>query len=448
MPIFQLNFEDGDYGFVDTDNSSLYTKDLIRFELPLCNSKKKIKDTNDAWVDGALVKNNTPSFVRIVMGFNCNFKCKYCSQSYADKHKKTSVEEAVTFAIKFCETIKGDPGVIEFWGGEPLMYFKHLKAMLPIFRNRFPNTRFATVTNGSLITREILEFLWEYRISCAISHDGIGQYVRGEDFLLNEKKRSLWLELWRRYEEAPVNKNTPRVGVGFVVTMNATNPDISKNVRYIRDHFCEGVQVMGSCCTTLGEVNTLEGYREVAFTPETLDQMEKGVYKNLVDDNPRTQCAEIYDNKRDLINDYSHHYNYYGLTRCGADAKDRLFLKIDGTILYCQNYDVQNKEHGTIWDLDHVRIHGITKMYDRESCTHCPWIHICRGGCPSAKGKNFAELCTIYSAMFRPIFKNFIENVYKKRLVSINGDFRVPDVKASTDQEVVYNKFNQINFGY
>lgn len=448
MPMFQLNFDDGSHGFVNTDNSTLYTDGFIPFKLPLFKGKKKIKDTTNSWIGNTLIKTDTPQFVRLVMGFNCNFKCKYCSQSYADKHKKTSVEEAVTFAIRFCEVIKGEPEVIELWGGEPLMYFKHLKAMLPIFKNRFPHTRFATITNGSLITKEILDFLWEYRISCAISHDGVGQHVRGEDFLLNEKKRSLWLELWRRYEEAPVDGNTPRVGVGFVVTMNATNPDISKNVRYIRDHFCEGVQVMGSCCTTLGEVNSLDGYREVAFTPETLNQMERGVYKNLVDDDPRTQCAEIYDHKRDLIRDYSQHLDYYGITRCGADSKDRLFLKIDGTILYCQNYDIKHQEYGSIWDLKNVKIYGITKMQDRESCVRCPWIHICRGGCPSAKGKNFAELCTIYSAMFRPIFKNFIENVYKKKLVSINGEFRVPNVKKSTEQDVVYNSFNQIKFSY
>ncbi len=48
-------------------------------------------------------------------------------------------------------------------------------------REAFPESKFSLITNGSLLSREKLDFIAEHDIEITISHDGPGQHLRGPD---------------------------------------------------------------------------------------------------------------------------------------------------------------------------------------------------------------------------------------------------------------------------
>ena len=75
--------------------------------------------------------------LRIAMGKKCNFNCAYCHQSPfreselkrgVPKAKKDKLDAFVQGLDKVC-SMYGDIGYVQFWGGEPLVYFEEIKIL-------------------------------------------------------------------------------------------------------------------------------------------------------------------------------------------------------------------------------------------------------------------------------------------------------------------------------
>lgn len=428
MPMFQLNFDDGAHGFFDSSTTTFYTGAMQKLEIEKFLPVPKDNSNEESYTPEGVKKSLSPDFVRIVLGFKCNFHCKYCSQSLADKDAGTSVDDAVAFAKRFCTTIKSEPRRIEFWGGEPLVYFKHLRAIFPILRERFPETVFAIITNGSLIRRDVLDLLVEFQVHTVISHDGPAQKeIRGEDFLDNPEKRQLWLSFYeasKRFTRR--GRNTP---FGFTATMTRRNCDINAIVDYLHARFAPDVPVFCDVVTSMGGISSEAGYNETAFTDESLKELRRHGFKNLMrflnldGAGGSTGYATA---AQSLLSHAMHGATSFGTSTCGADGETKLFVKVDGSVMACQNTYVPAGKYGYIWDIGKVRVTGMTRIAQRESCRHCPFVSICKGACPLMRGNDFADSCKVKRSFYLPAFVYVVNCTYKKRLTSIEGDFRYP----------------------
>ena len=158
--------------------------------------------------DKPLGKSRVPRVLKIQLGLSCNYACSYCSQAFqiadATVSKLADVEQ---FLTQLDGWIADAPEKIELWGGEPFLYWAKIKRLIPALAERFPAARFLIVTNGSLLSREKLDFIAVHNIAITISHDGPGQHLRGPDPLDDPDKRR-WIDnrmierLWRslKYE--------------------------------------------------------------------------------------------------------------------------------------------------------------------------------------------------------------------------------------------------------
>ena len=112
----------------------------------------------------------------------CNFRCKYCvyGDSYANlkfrNHNDnmmdySTAKKAVDFYIQNCH--KAEP-VVRFYGGEPLLNFKLIKEIVNYVAKYHPKFKlsFLIATNGSLLSKEIVEFCVLNNIRLHISIDG------------------------------------------------------------------------------------------------------------------------------------------------------------------------------------------------------------------------------------------------------------------------------------
>ncbi|MDB5913735.1 MAG: hypothetical protein JWP22_2410, partial [Ramlibacter sp.] len=159
--------------------------------------------------------------LKIQLGLRCNYSCTYCNQSSAVVDATvTRTADASTFLDSIGSWLQGAPGRIEFWGGEPLLYFAKLKRLIPALADRFPGAVLFLITNGSLLDEEILAFIERWDIQVAVSHDGPGQHLRGPD-PFDDPQRAHWLrELWRR------RGGGQRLRVSFNVVLTPANADI------------------------------------------------------------------------------------------------------------------------------------------------------------------------------------------------------------------------------
>jgi len=145
--------------FYDEDGTDLYFNSSV---------------ANQIWPEAFKVSPETPGKktqkvkkLKIQLGLGCNFSCSYCLQgTEIAKASATSTNDANIFLKKIDSWL--DPEQlekIEFWGGEPLLYWKKLEILVPALREKFPNLKFSTISNGSLLTKEIIDQLNEWNFS-------------------------------------------------------------------------------------------------------------------------------------------------------------------------------------------------------------------------------------------------------------------------------------------
>ncbi len=113
----------------------------------------------------------------------CNMRCKYCV--YGDFYPfhrnhsfRTLEERAAREAIDFIfELLKGRGNKrlhIGFYGGEPLLYFDRMTRIVKYLLKKFNNWKleFYLTSNGTLLSKEILDFFIKHDFKLMISLDG------------------------------------------------------------------------------------------------------------------------------------------------------------------------------------------------------------------------------------------------------------------------------------
>lgn len=125
-------------------------------------------------------KGRTIRMLKIQMGLKCNYQCSYCNQISRPESSHGNPDDARKFLEQLSAWFNaasndGDGLTIEFWGGEPFVYWKTMKLLGEELRSRYPKAIFNVVTNGSVLDDEKIDWLDRMQFSVAISHDGPGQ---------------------------------------------------------------------------------------------------------------------------------------------------------------------------------------------------------------------------------------------------------------------------------
>ena len=424
MPIFRLEFADGSSGRFDSETTTFWDGDR-RIEIEPFAKPPIEHDNAASYAPDGLMKSDSPRFVRLVFGFNCNMHCRYCSQANTDKRAGTSVQQAVDFVKRFCEVIKGEPDRMELWGGEPLVYWKHIKAVMPILKKRFPHTLFGIITNGTLVTPEIVDFLDRNEMTCVISYDGPGQGLRGEDVFADERKRKLWLDFYRRVKDKPRGNGGRVVRFAITSTLTRSNNDLSAIVEHDRRAFGdETVPVMHDYVSAMGGILGQDSYDSTAFRPSDCERVEAAAYRNLC--GPESSRSETARSDAFKFIAKAIHHTPTGTSICGSDGADCLFVKVDGSVMQCQNNDSLPGLYGSVFDLTHARVRGATPWQKREACASCPFSGLCHGACPFMKGNALVQACAVKRAYYKAVFRWVVERTYGKRLIAIHGDIKLP----------------------
>ena len=102
------------------------------------------------------------------------------------------------FVAQLTASLTAPPARIEFWGGEPFVYWKTLKPLAEALRARYPAAHFNIITNGSLLDLDKNAWLEKLGFSVGLSHDGPGYHARGADPLDDPEKLAAIMDLWAR----------------------------------------------------------------------------------------------------------------------------------------------------------------------------------------------------------------------------------------------------------
>jgi uncharacterized protein len=343
------------------------------------------KETKPFDKNNPLKKSKTISHLKIQMGLSCNYSCDYCSQKFVERAPETSKKDIDAFLAKLDNLeFSEQKGLrIEFWGGEPFVYWKTFKPLAEALRERFSHWKkqpqFSVITNGSILTREICAWLVYMNFSVAISHDGPGQSVRGPDPFEDEEQKKIVLEFYKRAKG--------KSGLSFNAMMNSKN----KSRKAVHDWF---INFTGDPEVVLGEGGIVDAYDEDGITNSLQTKEEHFGYR-------RTSFKDIYENKgyigfymtMNKIDTFTKSVlgqrdAKYVNQKCGMDDEHTLAIDLRGNVLTCQNVSAietskNGESHlgGTLDDYENVSIKSSTHWMNRKECSGCPVLHLCQGAC-------------------------------------------------------------------
>lgn len=107
----------------------------------------------------------------IYLTLNCNLKCKYCF--CGKKYKNEMTHDIIEKILKFYDKISVENANITFFGGEPLLKLDLIRYVI-FLNDKYYNSkfRFSITTNGTLLTKEVYNYLRENNVDILLSLDG------------------------------------------------------------------------------------------------------------------------------------------------------------------------------------------------------------------------------------------------------------------------------------
>ena len=390
--IFEIQatrFEDGDTKTFFYDNMMNVLKDaegnVFKYpdeDMPTHDMKPyKSFDKNHP-----LKKSKLISQLKIQLGLSCNYSCDYCSQKFVERQPETSKKDIDAFMQKL-ESLYFDEDVglkVEFWGGEPLVYWKTLKPLAEAIAEKFDSwktkPRFSIITNGSILTDEIIDWLMMMDFAVSISHDGPGQHVRGPDPFDDPEQKERILGFHRMMT---------RLGKSF--SFNAMLNSKNQSRKEIYDWF---VNLTGDENVMLGEGSLVDAYDDEGISNSLITKKEHFDFR-------QRAFGELYSTQGQIgflgqlgkINDFNvailtHREAKFLGQKCGMDDEHTISVDLRGNVMTCQNVSSleiskngESHHGGNLDDYSNVELKSVTHWSKRKECPECPVLHLCKGAC-------------------------------------------------------------------
>lgn len=317
----------------------------------------------------------------LMLGDKCNFHCKYCLQQ---NHLTLPEEERINenifdFLLREAKQVKNDKFHIQYWGGEPLIYWDKIKEITDRLAPAGLFT-FGIISNGSLLSQDKVDYVNEHGMYFCLSHDGKStEYTRGRNLLKDKDFMWLFRQIIRRAVLAVISRQ---------------NNNLQETMEYF-DRY------------EINQYNFDPLLETIDMPPEIydIDLKEFGKSVDIVMENlylsyiqnistwDSNYCMDMISRLKFYLDNPTHEANDY--PPCN-NTYNVINIDLFGNVYVCHNSSIKI---GTIYESDEV-IKGRFQKYNiynrSEECRACPCFPVCRGGCilipPGEKKKRYCEV--------------------------------------------------------
>lgn len=339
----------------------------------------------------------------IMLGFSCNFKCKYCMQhEFKTITSVTYNKDILKFIEKYADIRKSkdEDLSIVFFGGEPLLFLDEIKSIVYGLKH-ISNITYSMITNGSLIDDSNISFLNDNNIFLTISWDGrTSKDSRNIDIFETNKENIFKL---KRFAVSGVLNayNSPKTLLDDISLL-----DEEYRVRYNTDEhigfIVDNLYKLENNCEEVFDID-FERYRtEIEeLTSKFIYHPEKCSYAEFV----------YMSNIVNTIKQYNDDIETKQFSQC-MNGINVLNLDLEGNLYLCHNNN--NKRLGDIYSScenyinSYIELNEVPNFF-KEYCVDCSVRFCCDGGCMlvSADEKlNF--LCKQKHMIYEPVIDGLI----------------------------------------
>jgi len=362
-------------------------------------------------------KSNAPTTLKIQLGLKCNYSCSYCLQSSSIEDASVAgLADTREFLSNLDSWLQEAPKRIQFWGGEPFVYWAHLKQLVPVLRDKFPDVMFSIITNGSMIDQEKIAFIDKYDITVRVSHDATGQYLRGPDPLDQTEKLEQLKELWRIRGDK----------FGFNSVITSGNSDVSAISAWFADKMGGPVSVSFEGVVHSYDIQTRDNQAD--WTAEQYSEMQYHIVKALINGSDIGQNSILGNKARAFLSSLKDRRPSSALgQKCSMDKPEMLAVDLKGNVTTCQNVGAAGKHGiGHVSDMAAVSLDTSWHWSKRDNCSHCPMLQLCQGACMYNEGEDFTLSCENEFHYNWAVMTGALYWATGKLMVGIEGDIRRP----------------------
>ena len=316
----------------------------------------------------------TPKIKNLVLSLTgqCNFACRYC---YAAEHNKEmmSVETALA-AVKMAASSlpEGEKFIIQFSGGEPLLNFKVLHAVVSYVQENKVPAVLQIQTNGSLLSDQIAKYLFKNKVAIGVSLDGKPKV--NDKLRLTKDGKGATEQILQGLEV--LKRNNIACGITCVVTADNVNELAGivemayflGNVRRIGFDLLRG-QGRGSGLVPPTEIEMVQAMEQVYLRNKLLSKMVGYEIKIAQQERVKLACTE-------KCREFGH---------CYAMNGEASFVEASGKIYACSSLIGDEEFYiGNVQDgLDVALVNKVSSKISKSMsfCKECSDFRQCGGGC-------------------------------------------------------------------
>lgn len=380
----------------DPEESSLVWADSHEpLPLPQAFSKQSATEWKPFWhlhhPNNPAGKSRGIRHLKLQLGLKCNYACQYCSQAHQPHDIDGHPEDVMPFMQQLESWFAGgDDGQgsgvkIEFWGGEPFVYWKLLKPLGEQVKRRYPNAQLSIVTNGSLFDDEKLAWVEALDIGIGLSHDGNAQSYRGPD-PLEDPEKFAQIKRW-------VSRRMSLDRMSFNTVLHRHN----QSLKAVRQFFAEKLDLPVQAIALATEEVMLpydQGGMSLALKGSDHDRYLHQVFWELV-----TGSGMAVGTMRDKVDEFiraqaqSRPLISLG-QKCGMDRDDSIAVDMKGNVMTCQNMSAStNHKVGHIDEFDEISLDTAYHFSTRDECPSCPVVQLCKGACLFLENEYWEAAC-------------------------------------------------------
>lgn len=354
--------------------------------------------------------NRNINTIFIMLGNECNLNCKYCLQHPLVEHPISHEinPDIYDFIEAICNGLNdGNTLTLQFFGGEPLLFWDNIKKVVIEIQKRKLPVEYSLMTNGKLITQEMVDFFNKYEFWICVSWDGFNvKQTRGFDaFAPGSKQRKLLLQINHLGVSAVLSSYAYPVDIcdAFQMIENAYFP-IHNHHLYMN---VDEIMDTGGIPQDLTNFDYDRLHKEVALlADEYLEERKNG-------DVPADKYArnvyihDRYNRLRWFYTNKEKPGEYTNMTCCCGNGYTTYNLGLDGTLYPCHN---TSEKAGSIYDSYMDYLNNIIKTDTTKEridvCKGCPVVAFCRGGCKMIpKDAREKTYCKLKKTVFMPILE-------------------------------------------
>lgn len=322
--------------------------------------------------------------IRIIPGYACNLECKYCFQK--DRNRTMDfgfTQEGIDAIVDIIsKQLKYKDIEVLFYGGEVLIFWDRLKTIIEIIEKLRYNgnrARMFLISNGKLLTSDIVKYCNAHDVSICISYDGKNSMTcRG--FNPMENKKLLYSVNRLNFHATFSAWNYP---LDYVDEMNV----FAKKYYLMNNRY---PQINGDF------IYDFKGIQEM-----DLDRVKKEM--NIIMDRFEAFC----DGNEEFLSSYllvRYLMLYFNCPGPESEPicnwRNRGYITTDGQLLLCANSCKVMGKYTDDPDLKKCyEVYNSTPILRNNLCKDCNAWYICKGGCSFMEDDTRIEnLCPITKA--------------------------------------------------